>query len=110
MNIVHRPIPDDHGQLIVLSARHRLYAALASKGASWHVIQPARLDDARVGDGKVLAGELVCCCPSGQYGRICWATKFAIAFERGARPAPPDEDISWMRDAAPGEVMEAMGR
>jgi hypothetical protein len=96
VNIVHRPIPDDHDQLVVLDSRRRLYAALGSKGDSWHVVQPARLDDARVGDGKVVAGELICCCPAGQYGRLCWAVRLALAFEK----ALPVEHIAWLEEPA----------
>ena len=97
MNIVHRPIPDDHDQLVVLNSQHRLYVARSSKGDSFHVVQPTRLDDPRVGDGKVKAGDLVCCCPGALFGRVCWAVKLAQAFERGWLPDP-----SWL--AAPESV------
>jgi hypothetical protein len=103
LNVVHRPIPAEHEELVVLNTRLRLYAALASDGRSFHVIQPARIDDARVGDGKVIAGDLVCTCPAGQYARVCWATKLAQAFERGIPVAERDADqLPWATAGAPG--------
>lgn len=92
MNIVHRPVPDDFDQLVVLSSQHRLYAARRAKGNGFHVVQPAQLDDPRVGDGKVAAGSLICVCPAGAFGRICWAARLAIAFEQST----PIERIPWL--------------
>lgn len=107
MNILHRPVVFEFDELVILSGERRLYAALASKGDSVHVVQPARIDDARVGDGKVLAGDLVCTCPAGQFARVCWVVRFARAYEAGEigrapvlRQLPiPDEAIAWMQDA-----------
>jgi hypothetical protein len=100
VNVVHHPIRQEHDELIVLNSRLRLYAALATDGNSYHVVQPARLDDARVGDGKVVAGDLVCTCPAGQYARICWAVRFALAFERSL---PIADSPTWLRDDAPAQ-------
>lgn len=104
LNVVHRPIPAEHDELVVLNAKLRLYAALATDGRSFHVVQPARIDDARVGDGKVAAGDLVCTCPAGQYARICWAVRFAMAVEQSNVPTPA-ERIAWLDEpASPQEV------
>lgn len=116
MNVLMRPIPtDEHEELIVLSLELRTYASLSSKGGRFHLLQPAVAADPRVGDGKRLAGELVCTCEAGLMGRLCWATKFAEAFEAGeigrkpelrtAVPIP-DEDLAWLQAPSP-ELQEA---
>lgn len=104
--------------LMVLDAERRLYAALRADGGSYHLVQPAGLDDPRVGDGKLLAGELVCTCPGGIYRGGCWVTKAAAMFEGRDREAiaeanrrgdHAEDRIPWM-DAAPGELTEAWGK
>lgn len=120
--IAWAPIHAEAESLMVLDTERRLYAALRSDGTTYHLVQPATLDDPRVGDGKVRAGELVCCsCPAGIFradAGSCWATKAALMFEgRSVRDPgrPPvgllgaDEDhIPWLDSpAGAGEMVEA---
>ena len=97
MNIVIASVPLVPQQLVVLSTPLRTYAALGSHGDRMHLIQPAILEDPRVGDGKRRVGELVCSCASGLHARgVCWAVKLALAFEIGMRPDP-----DWMTEPTP---------
>lgn len=97
LNIVHVGIPLEPHQLVVLHSQTRTYAAASSKGDRFHLIQPAILEDPRVGDGHRRVGELVCSCASGLYARgVCWAVKLALAYEIGMRPEP-----TWLREPVP---------
>lgn len=87
MNIVVASIPLAPGQLVVLSSSLRTYAALSSRGDRLHLMQPAIVEDPRVGDGKRRVGELVCSCASGLHARgVCWAVKLAVSYEIGMTP------------------------
>ncbi len=116
--LVYRPI-GDVDDLVVLDATRRTYAGLSTSGDYWHLIQPARPDDPRVGDGlERRAGELVCTCAGGTYRGTCWRTKEAEAFEAGIprenAPVPGQVDLaeleaaSWFdAPAGAGEAVEA---
>lgn len=93
-------------QLIVFDRERRLYLGLNRAGDAYHVIQPAQLWDPRVGDGKVLAGELVCTCEGGTFRGVCYQTQRAIELEIAAadQAAAP----SWMRTPAPETELEKM--
>ena len=107
-SLVYRPIDNVGAALVVLDATHRLYAGLNHAGNGWHVIQPARRDDPRVGDGKVRAGDLYCTCEAGTFGRRCYRLDQAAAFEAGQIRSIDLTDI--FADAAPGELVEAYGK
>jgi hypothetical protein len=116
IRIVHQPIDDRPLTLVVVDAHRRTYMGLSRDLSYWHAIRPARIEDPIVGDGKRIAGELLCSCAGGSFGQRCYWTQLAEALEQGDQgfviehPAPADEDIAWMHDAAPGEVVEMMGR
>lgn len=78
---VWSPISIPPDALVVLDADRRLYAALSRDGSTYHLIQPARLDDPRVGDGLRQAGQLVCTCQGGTFHGTCYRTKEAERFE-----------------------------
>lgn len=81
--LVYRPIDNVEGALVVLDAARRVYAGLNRAGDAWHLIQPARPDDPRVGDGLRRPGELVCCCAGGTFRGTCYRVAEAEAFEAG---------------------------
>lgn len=105
--------------LWVVSADLRTYLGLSRDGSYLHVIRPARLEDPLVGDGKAVAGELICNCAGASYGRRCYWTQLATALEAshpgfaGGYSEEPDQDIAWMREpgldnpAGAGEAVEA---
>lgn len=126
--IAWAPIHAEPESLMVLDTERRLYAALRSDGKAYHLVQPAGLDDPRVGDGKVRAGELVCSgCPGGMFRAdvgSCWAVKAALMFEGrdrdaivaanrrrpvlDSRPGDHEDRIPWLDSpAGAGETVEA---
>jgi hypothetical protein len=83
----------DADTLVVLDASRRIYAGLSREGDYWHLIQPARLEDPRVGDGIRIAGQLVCSCPGGIYRGSCYYVRRAEALE-GTTEA--DQGPTWL--------------
>jgi hypothetical protein len=101
--------------LVVFDAhRGPTWACRVTAATTTASARPARRPDRQ--DGKRIAGELTCSCPAGVFARRCYWTQLADALEKGDRgfalthPDPDPDDIAWMRDAAPGEVMEAWGK
>lgn len=116
IRVVHVSIDVKPETLVVFDAHRRTYLGLSRKGDYFHCIRPARPDDPTVQDGKVIAGDLTCSCPAGVFARRCYWTQLAEALEHGdigfvvASPDPEPDDIAWMHEAAPGEIVEVMGR
>jgi hypothetical protein len=94
----------ESGELVVLDRERRLYAGTNRDGTGWHVIQPARPDDPRVGDGLRQAGQLVCTCAGGTFRGTCYRTVEAERFEaeRADHAAAP----TWLREPAPETELE----
>lgn len=88
--------------LVVLDADRRLYAGLARDGSYYHVVQPARRDDPRVGDGLRRAGQLVCSCNGGMFRGTCYRVEEAERFE-----AHMDGPVWLESPAGAGEAVEA---
>lgn len=74
-------------QLVIVSARLRIYAALSRDGTYAHLIRPARSTDLRVVEGRARVGDLMCdCIGSATHGR-CYQQMNAEAFERADHEA-----------------------
>lgn len=99
MNVAWSPLSVQPETLVILDATRRLYAGLNREGTGWHVIQPARLDDPRVGDGLRQAGQLVCTCAGGTFRGTCYRTEQAERFE--GQMADQEAAPSWLREPAP---------
>lgn len=84
--IVYLHVEATEDALVVLDAERRTYAAVNREGTAYHLIQPARPDDPRVGDGLRSAGELVCTCAGGTFRGFCYRVREAEAFEAGRLP------------------------
>jgi len=90
--------------LYVVSASLRTYLGLSRDGTYLHAIRPARIEDPVVGDGKRIAGELVCSCAGRSFGQRCYWTDLATALENGDRgfvmdPVPSLEAPAWLAGA-----------
>lgn len=90
--------------LVVYDRERRLYLGLNRAGDAYHVIQPARPWDPRVGDGKVLVGELVCDCEGGTFHGVCYQTQLAVELETAEADAAAAP--RWMRPVAPETELE----
>lgn len=106
--IAWAPIGQITDHLVVIDATRRLYAGLSREGDYWHVIQPVRIDDRRIDDTRRIVGQLSCSCNGGVYRSTCYRVEQAEAFEAG-RMGPFVDGPDWLKDAAPGEIVEMYG-
>lgn len=107
--VVHLSLGEVGDALVVLDARRRVYVAASRDGSYLHVVHPRgfELTDS---DGNVVgvADDLVCGCKGGTFKGHCYRQEQAEAFEAGQ--ADMAAAPSWLRDAAPGELVEAYGK
>lgn len=94
--------------LVVFDRERRVYLGLNRAGDAYHMIQPAQIWDPRVGDGKVLVGELVCTCQGGTFHGTCYQIQIAIELEIAAADAAALP--RWAEVAAETELERAAAR
>lgn len=63
----------------------RVYIVQRESQPGVHVVQPADPADARVRDGSLAPGSLVCSCPGGTYHGRCWAIEAVTRHEEATR-------------------------
>jgi hypothetical protein len=105
--VVWAPIrlrPD--GNLVVLDADRRLYAALDRDDRTYHVVQPKAFWE-ETGPDRDQAG-LMCSCTEAHFTGRCWAIAAAEMFE-GQPAHDAAARVPWIQDipAGAGESVEA---